>query len=67
MGPETMLSGVHTWESDVWAFGVVLWEIITLGATPFCSCLRMKDRMTIVILYCYIDDDDVIEDFSVDC
>ncbi|XP_063959538.1 fibroblast growth factor receptor 3-like isoform X1 [Lytechinus pictus] len=33
--PETMATGDQTIKGDIWSFGIVLWEIVTLGARPY--------------------------------
>nr|XP_054761098.1 tyrosine-protein kinase receptor Tie-1-like [Lytechinus pictus] len=33
--PETMVTDDQTTEGDIWSFGIVLWEIVTLGARPY--------------------------------
>ncbi|KAA3681944.1 proto-oncogene tyrosine-protein kinase ROS [Paragonimus westermani] len=48
MSPEAIRDGLFTSKSDVWAFAVTCWEVMTLGADPFYGRANV-DVMNLVI------------------
>lgn len=35
MAPESIRYSIYSTRSDIWSFGVVLWELFSLGMEPF--------------------------------
>ncbi|XP_022089702.1 fibroblast growth factor receptor 3-like isoform X2 [Acanthaster planci] len=45
MALESLLDDVYTIQSDVWSFGILMWEIVTLGARPYPHIMTAKDMV----------------------
>ncbi|KAM3968747.1 LOW QUALITY PROTEIN: anaplastic lymphoma kinase [Aphomia sociella] len=42
MPPEAYIDGIFTIKTDVWSFGVLLWEVFSLGVMPYTGCANRE-------------------------
>ncbi|XP_046995881.1 leukocyte tyrosine kinase receptor isoform X3 [Schistocerca americana] len=42
MPPEAFLDGIFTSKTDIWSFGVLLWEVMSLGYMPYTGCANRE-------------------------
>ncbi|XP_069126911.1 proto-oncogene tyrosine-protein kinase receptor Ret-like isoform X1 [Argopecten irradians] len=53
LAPESLFNATYTTQSDVWSFGILLWEVFSLGGTPYhgletqqmCNLLKQGFRL----------------------
>ncbi|KHN87777.1 Tyrosine-protein kinase CSK [Toxocara canis] len=49
MAPETMEQHIFTTKSDIWAYGVLLWEIYADGAEPYPNLSNLQVRALVML------------------
>ncbi|VDK29934.1 unnamed protein product [Gongylonema pulchrum] len=49
LAPETMQTRIYTIKSDVWSFGIMVWEIYSEGYEPYPSLSNIQTRAKIIV------------------
>lgn len=49
LAPETLLEKIYSLKTDVWSYGVLVWEIYAEGAEPYPGLKRVEARAKIVV------------------
>ena len=57
MSPESLFQGVSTTKSDVWSYGVLLWEIVTCGERPYTG-INTEALLPLIKVRISLSDDD---------
>ncbi|CAB3403106.1 unnamed protein product [Caenorhabditis bovis] len=49
LAPETMQEKVYSHKTDIWSFGVLVWEIYADGAEPYPGLTKLQTRAKIIV------------------
>ena len=55
MSPECLRYGQFTVSSDVWAYGVLVWEVYTFGKQPYCGYSNIQVSWSFKAVLCSIN------------
>ncbi|KAK6182466.1 hypothetical protein SNE40_010151 [Patella caerulea] len=49
MPPEAFLDGIFTAKTDIWSYGILLWEIFSLGHMPYPGCSNEEVMQSVTV------------------
>ncbi|VDM99542.1 unnamed protein product [Thelazia callipaeda] len=49
LAPETMQNRIYSIKSDVWSYGIMVWEIYSEGCEPYPSLSNVQTRAKIIV------------------